>query len=105
MTCINGSHYDRFGRKSCSECLKLICHDQDLEALVVSAAKAAIERYQSSEILALNRRVEELKESQEEWRQRAKDLERQVLDLTVLQQRLEKRKAHTAALKVSSINF
>lgn len=69
---------------------------------MISTAKAAIERYQSSEILALNRRVEELKESQEEWRQKAKDLERQVLDLTVLQQRLEKRKAHTAALKVSS---
>lgn len=88
--------------KSCLLCSKLFCCAQDLEALVISTAKAAIERYQSSEILALNRRVEELKESQEEWRQRAKDLERQVLDLTVLQQRLEKRKAHTAALKVSS---
>ncbi|KAK7112795.1 hypothetical protein V1264_012186 [Littorina saxatilis] len=72
---------------------------QELEALVVTTAKAAIERYQSSEILALNRRIEELVQSEEEWRQKAKSLERQVLDLTVLQQRLEKRKAHTAALK------
>ena len=76
---------------------------KELEALVIATSKAAIERYQSTEILALNRRIEELKESQEEWRQKAKELERQVLDLTVLQQRLEKRKAHTAALKVSSI--
>lgn len=67
---------------------------------MVTTAKAAIERYQSSEILALNRRIEELVQSEEEWRQKAKSLERQVLDLTVLQQRLEKRKAHTAALKV-----
>lgn len=58
---------------------------------------------QVAELRTLRLRVVELQEAQEEWREKAKKLERQVLDLTVLQQRLEKRKAHTAALRVGSL--
>ncbi|KAL8591011.1 hypothetical protein ACOMHN_021776 [Nucella lapillus] len=72
---------------------------EELETLMMLSAKKAIEQYQSPEVLALNKRIQDLQESQEEWRKKAKNLESQVLDLTVLQQRLEKRKAHTAALK------
>lgn len=72
---------------------------EELEALITASAKKAIEQYHSPEVSTLTKRIEELQEGQEEWRQKAKNLERQVLDLTVLQQRLEKRKAHTAALK------
>ncbi|XP_076459287.1 uncharacterized protein LOC143292668 isoform X2 [Babylonia areolata] len=98
---ISGSTSDEEDDKSASDSKSknIILTKQELETLITTAAKKAIEQYQSPEILTLSRRVEELNKSQEEWRQKAKNLERQVLDLTVLQQRLEKRKAHTAALK------
>lgn len=67
-----------------------------------SKVKAYLARQQSAELRALQARVDELLQAQEEWRKKTKELEHQVLDLTVLQQRLEKRKAHTAALRVSA---
>lgn len=52
-------------------------------------------------VAELQQKVEELQASNDMWKQRVKDLEKQILDVTVLQQRHEKRKAKTAALRVS----
>ncbi|KAK7493336.1 hypothetical protein BaRGS_00015462 [Batillaria attramentaria] len=79
---------------------------KELEAMVRSKVKAHMAQQQVAELRTLRLRVVELQQAQDEWRQKAKDLERQVLDLTVLQQRLEKRKAHTAALRsITTRNF
>ena len=79
---------------------KLILPLQELEQLTKTGAKLAIERFYSEEVLTLNRHYQEIKEAHDEWRNKAKDLQSQVLELTVLQQKLDKRKAHAAALKV-----
>ncbi|XP_048763272.2 uncharacterized protein LOC125671541 isoform X2 [Ostrea edulis] len=50
-------------------------------------------------VAELRQKVEELQASNDMWKQRAKDLEKQILDVTVLQQKHEKRKAKTAALR------
>jgi hypothetical protein len=52
-------------------------------------------------VAELRQKVEELQASNDMWKQRARDLEKQILEVTVLQQKHEKRKAKTAALRVS----
>ena len=84
---------------------KLILPLQELEQLIKTGAKLAIERFYSEEVLTLNRHYQEIKEAHDEWRNKAKDLQSQVLELTVLQQKLDKRKAHAAALKVMLLMF
>lgn len=76
---------------------------QELKDLV----KAKIQSYLKSEQLGiiqeLQTKIDELQEANDKWKQKAKDLEKQMLDLTILQQKHEKRKAKTAALRVSII--
>lgn len=50
-------------------------------------------------IAELQQKVEELQASNDSWKQRVKGLEKQILEVTVLQQKHEKRKAKTAALR------
>lgn len=51
-------------------------------------------------VAELQQKVEELQASNDGWKQRVKELEKQILGVTVLQQKHEKRKAKTAALRV-----
>uniref|UniRef100_K1Q3G1 Activating transcription factor 7-interacting protein 1 n=1 Tax=Magallana gigas TaxID=29159 RepID=K1Q3G1_MAGGI len=50
-------------------------------------------------VAELQQKVEELQASNDGWKQRVKELEKQILEVTVLQQKHEKRKAKTAALR------
>ena len=48
----------------------------------------------------LQKKVEELTAANEQWKARARDISKQMSEVTILQQKYEKRKAKTAALKV-----
>ncbi|KAK3091930.1 hypothetical protein FSP39_023792 [Pinctada imbricata] len=65
--------------------------------------KAKIRKFLLSEkegiVAELQKKVEELSSLKEEWKAKARDLSKQIMDVTVLQQKYEKRKAKTAALK------
>lgn len=73
---------------------------QELDSVVRSKVKAYLARHQGAELRVMNARIQELMKSEEEWRNKAKDFERKLTELTLKQHKLEKRKAHTAALRV-----
>lgn len=51
-------------------------------------------------VAKLSQKVKELQQNNDLWKRQVKDLQVKVNDVTVLQQKLEKRKAATAALRV-----
>ena len=56
--------------------------------------------YRDVTIKDLHRKIHDLQRTNDMWKNKAKDLERKMLEVTVLQQKHEKRKAKTAALRV-----
>ncbi|XP_071105052.1 activating transcription factor 7-interacting protein 1-like isoform X2 [Haliotis cracherodii] len=72
---------------------------KELEALVRSKVSAYLKAHRDSKMESLKSKIVDLQMANESWRTQAKELQKKVLDLTVLQQRLEKRKAATAALR------
>lgn len=78
---------------------------QELEALVRSKVSAYLKAHRDSKMESLKSKIVDLQMANESWRTQAKELQKKVLDLTVLQQRLEKRKAATAALRVSMLDL
>ena len=63
-----------------------------------------IRTYRDETLKDLHRKIDDLQRNNDHWKNKAKDLERRMLELTVLQQKHEKRKAKTAALRVN-FNF
>jgi DNA repair exonuclease SbcCD ATPase subunit len=59
-----------------------------------------IRTYRDETLKDLHRKIDDLQRNNDHWKNKAKDLERRMLELTVLQQKHEKRKAKTAALRV-----
>ena len=53
-------------------------------------------------VSGLKQKIKDLQQNNDLWKRQVKDLQVKVNDVTVLQQKLEKRKAATAALRVSS---
>lgn len=69
--------------------------------LVKAKVMLYLRTYRDETIKDLHRKIDDLQSSNEMWKNKARDLERKMLELTVLQQKHEKRKAKTAALRVS----
>ena len=78
---------------------------QELEALVRSKVQCYMSVHQDDEIVKLRKKVADLQEANDKWKTQARELQKQVVDLTVLKQKLEKRKAATAALRVSKFRI
>lgn len=53
----------------------------------------------------LTKKIKDLQQNNDLWKRQVKDLQVKVNDVTVLQQKLEKRKAATAALRVNIITL
>ncbi|KAK6169118.1 hypothetical protein SNE40_020232 [Patella caerulea] len=74
--------------------------ETDLEKMVRKKVLQLIKSYRDDTITDLQRKITTLTEANEKWKNAAKDLHKQVVDLTIVQHRLDKRKAATAALKI-----
>ncbi|XP_050393550.1 activating transcription factor 7-interacting protein 1 isoform X1 [Patella vulgata] len=74
--------------------------ETDLEKMVRKKVLQLIKSYRDETIADLQRKITTLTEANEKWKNTAKDLHKQVVDLTIVQHRLDKRKAATAALKI-----
>ncbi|XP_041362218.1 dentin sialophosphoprotein-like isoform X2 [Gigantopelta aegis] len=72
---------------------------KELEVLVRSKVQTYMSAHRDEEIVQLQKRVADLQEANDKWKTQARELQKQVVDLTVLKQKLEKRKAATAALR------
>ncbi|XP_061174977.1 activating transcription factor 7-interacting protein 1-like [Saccostrea echinata] len=70
-----------------------------LEKMVKTKVLNHLKNQKEGLVAELQQKVEELQASNDMWKQRVKDLEKQILEVTVLQQKHEKRKAKTAALR------
>ncbi|XP_025082489.1 activating transcription factor 7-interacting protein 1-like isoform X1 [Pomacea canaliculata] len=90
---------DEDDRTSLSSPKTLRLTSKELDSVVRSKVKAYLARHQGAELRVMNARIQELMKSEEEWRNKAKDFERKLTELTLKQHKLEKRKAHTAALR------
>ncbi|CAG2239245.1 Activating transcription factor 7-interacting protein 1 [Mytilus edulis] len=72
---------------------------KELSMLVKAKVMLYLRTYRDETIKDLHRKIDDLQSSNEMWKNKARDLERKMLELTVLQQKHEKRKAKTAALR------
>lgn len=73
---------------------------QALDKMVKTKVLNHLKTQKDGIVAELQQKVEELQASNDGWKQRVKELEKQILGVTVLQQKHEKRKAKTAALRV-----
>ncbi|XP_045213839.2 activating transcription factor 7-interacting protein 1-like isoform X2 [Mercenaria mercenaria] len=73
--------------------------EKELEELVREKVKAYLTSQRDTLVAKLSQKVKELQQNNDLWKRQVKDLQVKVNDVTVLQQKLEKRKAATAALR------
>jgi phage shock protein A len=71
-----------------------------LEELVREKVKTYLTSQRDTLVAKLSQKVKDLQQNNDLWKRQVKDLQVKVNDVTVLQQKLEKRKAATAALRV-----
>ena len=76
---------------------------KELEFMVRTKVKAYLRLEKLKWMQETNKKIEELQTSNEMWKSSYKELEKHILDVTVLQQTHAKRKAKTAALRVNII--
>lgn len=74
---------------------------QELDKLVREKVKAYMLSEEKTLVGKLTAKVKELQQNNDQWKRKVKDLQVKVNDVTIVQQKMEKRKAATAALRVS----
>lgn len=72
---------------------------KEILKLVKAQVMCYLRSYRDETIRDLHRKIHDLQGTNDMWKNKAKELERKMLELTVLQQKHEKRKAKTAALR------
>jgi len=70
--------------------------------MVREKVKAYMQSRQDSIVAKLTTKIKELQLNNDLWKRQVKDLQVKVNDVTILQQKQEKRKAATAALRVGT---
>ncbi|XP_060573444.1 activating transcription factor 7-interacting protein 1-like isoform X2 [Ruditapes philippinarum] len=73
--------------------------EKELEELVREKVKTYLTSQRDTLVAKLSQKVKDLQQNNDLWKRQVKDLQVKVNDVTVLQQKLEKRKAATAALR------
>lgn len=74
---------------------------KELEELIQERVAACLASQRETLIGQLSQKIQDLQVSNDQWRAQVKELQAKVTDVTVLNLKHEKRKAATAALKVS----
>ncbi|KAL5018374.1 hypothetical protein ScPMuIL_004096 [Solemya velum] len=78
---------------------KMEIAEKQLEELIRNKIVSQLKSQKDGLISQLQNKIQELQTSNESWKTQVRELQKQVLELTVLQKKNEKRKAATAALR------
>ncbi|XP_052262643.1 activating transcription factor 7-interacting protein 1-like isoform X2 [Dreissena polymorpha] len=73
--------------------------EEELDKLVREKVKAYMLSEEKTLVGKLTAKVKELQQNNDQWKRKVKDLQVKVNDVTIVQQKMEKRKAATAALR------